>query len=200
MARLGRLRRLVGAMVKDPRQQRVKYFPFNSMLLALLAGLLVGNPAPRDVERLSARLGLGRRGKKIGDTALTYLLTLRADKALLPLQGLGSSGQGGRGPRHATLSSSMLILGASPKRRPGWDFPPRRRKTASDAAALQSTSLARGQQQNGSISAQEPAPVPLEISVAWVHDERPAQDRPRRWPNRCTTRAENPLATKYFSP
>ncbi len=34
------------------------------------------------------------------------------------------------------------VLDASPKRRPGWDFPPRRRKTASDAAAPQSTSLA----------------------------------------------------------
>ena len=34
-------------------------------------------------------------------------------------------------------------IGASPKRRPGWDFPPKRRKTASDAAAPRSTSLAQ---------------------------------------------------------
>ncbi len=84
--RMRLLRRLLALLVIDPRNRRGVRFPFESMILALLAGLLSGCPTLRDVERQSARLGLGRRGGKISDNALGYLLTLLDDVALLPLQ------------------------------------------------------------------------------------------------------------------
>ena len=86
LPRLRLLRRLLPALVVDPRDRRGIRFPFESVVLALLAGLLAGSPTLRDVERQSARLGLGRRGGKISDNTLGYLLTLMDDAALLPLQ------------------------------------------------------------------------------------------------------------------
>jgi predicted transposase YbfD/YdcC len=84
--RLARLRKLIALLVTDPRNPQGVRFPIDSMLLALLAGLLAGCVGLRDVERQSQRLGLGRRGGKISDTALTSLLKLFDDKLLLPLQ------------------------------------------------------------------------------------------------------------------
>jgi hypothetical protein len=86
LPRLARLRRLMLQAVADPRDPRGKRFPIESMLLALLAGLLSGCAALRDVERESGRLGLGRCSGKISDTALTHLLMRLSDVDLLPLQ------------------------------------------------------------------------------------------------------------------
>lgn len=84
--RLARLRCLIRSLVVDPRRRQGVRFPLDAMLLALLAGLLCGCRALRDVERQSDRLGLGRRGGKISDTGLTHLLEKLDDDALLPLQ------------------------------------------------------------------------------------------------------------------
>jgi predicted transposase YbfD/YdcC len=53
------------------------------MMHALLAGLLSNAPSLREVEALSARLGLGRRGGKVSDTALGKLIELLNPDALL---------------------------------------------------------------------------------------------------------------------
>lgn len=69
LPRLVRLRQLITLVVTDPRRPQGTRFPIDSMLLALLAGLLAGCRALRDVERQTLRLGLGRRGGKISGVA-----------------------------------------------------------------------------------------------------------------------------------
>lgn len=86
LPRLGRLRHFIGLLVTDPRRAQGKRFALDSMLLAMIAGLLAGCRALRDVERQTLRLGLGRRGGKISDTGLGHLLSKLDDTALLPLQ------------------------------------------------------------------------------------------------------------------
>jgi hypothetical protein len=86
LPRLRRVRELILALVADPRQRCGRRFSIAAGLLALVAGMLAGCRALRDVERQSARLGLGPRKGKISDTALTCLLARLDDTVLLPLQ------------------------------------------------------------------------------------------------------------------
>ena len=83
--RMGRLREMIRERLVDPRMARGKTISFDSMLLAMIAGIVGGRKTLRDVEHLSQRLGLGRRGGRISDNAMTYLLCKLDDVALRPL-------------------------------------------------------------------------------------------------------------------
>lgn len=72
--RLRRVRELFATLVEDRRNSQGIRHVLPNCLLALLAGLLACRMPLRDVEKLSAELGLGRRGKKISDGCLTSLL------------------------------------------------------------------------------------------------------------------------------
>ncbi|MGE0435171.1 MAG: ISAs1 family transposase [Planctomycetota bacterium] len=85
IGRMGRTRRLIDRLVSDPRSCRGRRHRHDAMLVALIAGLLKGCESLRSVERLSERLGLGRKRYKISDTAFAYLLERLDDEALLPL-------------------------------------------------------------------------------------------------------------------
>jgi len=82
--RMGRLRRLVDGLVPDPRHARGLRHRLGVVVLAMVAGLLVGG-SPRDAERLSLRLGLGRRGRAVSDTTMRALLAQLDDDALHPV-------------------------------------------------------------------------------------------------------------------
>jgi len=85
IGRVGRIRRLVDRSVLDPRSRQGRRHRLDAILVALLAGLLGRCDSLRAVERLSERLGLGRKRSKISNTALAYLLGRLDDEALLPL-------------------------------------------------------------------------------------------------------------------
>ncbi len=81
--RLGRLLQLLRQHHGDPRHRRGIRHNVSYMMHALLAGLMSSSPSLREVEALSARLGLGRRGGKVSDTALGKLVELLNPDALL---------------------------------------------------------------------------------------------------------------------
>ena len=83
--RMGRLRAMIRERLVDPRMARGKTIDFDSMLLAMIAGVVGGRKTLREVEQLSGRLGLGRRGGRISDNAMTYLLCKLDDVALQPM-------------------------------------------------------------------------------------------------------------------
>ncbi len=72
--RVSRLHRLLGRQVTDPRKDRGKRHKLHHILRAVVAGLLVNCNSLRDVEELSAQLGLGRLGEGVSDTAIGHLL------------------------------------------------------------------------------------------------------------------------------
>lgn len=80
-----RLRRFGGLIVKhakDPRDSHGTQIPFLNCQLALGAGVLSGRKSLRGVERLSGELGLGKRGGKVSDGALTHLLAKMEESSL----------------------------------------------------------------------------------------------------------------------
>lgn len=60
--RMRRLRQWIARVLTDSRCPQGLRICFDSLSLALVAGLMADCEALLDVERLSARLGLGRRG------------------------------------------------------------------------------------------------------------------------------------------
>ncbi len=82
--RLNRLLRNLLRWHADPRKRRGCRHKFAQMLHALVAGLLANCRSLRDVEDLSERLGLGRHGDKISDTALGKLAEVLNPLQLLP--------------------------------------------------------------------------------------------------------------------
>lgn len=96
--RLNRLLRNLLRWHEDPRKRRGRRHKFAKMLHALVAGLLANCGSLREVEELTERLGLGRRGGGISDTALgkfsemlNPLLLLRA--LVAQLREMGSRGE-----------------------------------------------------------------------------------------------------------
>jgi predicted transposase YbfD/YdcC len=73
--RMARIRFLVRTLTTDPRHPQGLRHPLENMTLAMLAGMMTGG-SPRDAERQSQRLGLGRRGGTIGDTTIRSLLAM----------------------------------------------------------------------------------------------------------------------------
>ena len=76
LKRLQRMNRLVSETSRDPRNPQGVRHLFTDVVTALLAGLMSGRRSLRDVEKLSARLGLGRHGAGISDGALSHVLEL----------------------------------------------------------------------------------------------------------------------------
>lgn len=72
--RLQRMNRLASETSRDPRNPQGVRHLYADAVTALLAGLMSGRRSLRDVEKLSARLGLGRHGRGLSDGALTHLL------------------------------------------------------------------------------------------------------------------------------
>jgi len=81
--RIARLLSLLSAEVTDPRKARGKRHKLHSILRAVVSGLLANCASLRDVETLSQRLGLGRFGEGISDTAIGNVLqNLNPDEML----------------------------------------------------------------------------------------------------------------------
>lgn len=72
--RLRRALHFFASLVEDRRDPRGIRHPLPNCLLTLLLAMLSGRVPLRDVEKQSAELGLGRRGKKISDGCLTHVL------------------------------------------------------------------------------------------------------------------------------
>ena len=75
----GRLKRWAShivALCVDPRDPRGTRHTFVDCVVGLLAGIVCQRSGIRDVEELSAKLGLGSRAQGISDGAFTHLLTL----------------------------------------------------------------------------------------------------------------------------
>lgn len=81
---LARLRHLVRTLATEPRCPQGLRHGLDKITLAMVAGLLIGG-SPRDAERQSQRLGLGRRGGTIGDTTMRTLLAKSDDQTWLPV-------------------------------------------------------------------------------------------------------------------
>lgn len=84
LPRMARLRHLVRTLAQDPRAAQGQRHLLENMTLAMLAGLLTGG-SPRDAERHSERLGLGRRGRPISDTTMRSLLATSDGQTWLPV-------------------------------------------------------------------------------------------------------------------
>lgn len=82
--RMARLLHLVRTLASDPRDPQGLRHPLAKITMAMVAGLLIGG-RPRDAERQSERLGLGRRGGKIGDTTMHTLLSMADGQTWLPV-------------------------------------------------------------------------------------------------------------------
>ncbi len=76
LKRLQRMSRLAAEWSSDPRDPQGIRHSYVDVVTALLAGLISGRRSLRDVEKLSTRLGLRRRGGGISDGALTHVLGL----------------------------------------------------------------------------------------------------------------------------
>lgn len=74
--RLTRLAHFIATVCTEPRKARGVRHSLAQCVLALLAGLLGDRKSLRDVEALSQRMGLGRRGDGVSDGALSHLLSL----------------------------------------------------------------------------------------------------------------------------
>ncbi len=83
--RVGRLLSLLSAEVTDPRKARGKRHKLHGILRAVVSGLLANCASLRDVETLSQRLGLGRFGEGISDTAIGKVLQKLNPDELLPV-------------------------------------------------------------------------------------------------------------------
>ena len=69
LKRLQRMSRLAAEWSSDPRDPQGIRHSYVDVVTALLAGLISGRTSLRDVEKLSTRLGLRRRGGGISDGA-----------------------------------------------------------------------------------------------------------------------------------
>ena len=78
--RVKRLGKLIETTAADPRHRQGRRHPFTHLVIALITGLIAGRKSLRDVERLSAELGLGRTGNGFSDGALSHLLELCGER------------------------------------------------------------------------------------------------------------------------
>lgn len=72
-ARLARWGKAAQSLCNDARSSRGTRYTLAHSLLALLCGVMSDRNSLGEVERLSQRMGLGSRGRGIGDGALTRL-------------------------------------------------------------------------------------------------------------------------------